>query len=124
MAIEAAGAGDAANKLPYVPGLDQDADLHPDDEDDADAVPKCVVVDPGFDWQDDRPPNHPWNEMVIYEVHTKGFTRLHSAVRDDLRGTYAGLASEPALEYLQRLGVTAVELLPVHHIIDEGFLHG
>ena len=61
--------------------------------------------------------------MVIYEVHTKGYTKLHPDVREDLRGTYAGLASEPALEYLQQLGVTAVELLPVHHIIDESFLH-
>jgi isoamylase len=122
-AIEGAVAWDVANTLPYVPSLDGDADLHMDDEDDAGAVPKCVVVEPGFDWEDDRPPNHPWNEMVIYEVHTKGFTRQHGAVREDLRGTYAGLASEPALEYLQNLGVTAVELLPVHHIIDEGFLH-
>ena len=61
--------------------------------------------------------------MVIYEVHVKGFTKLHPDVRDDLRGTYAGLASEPALEYFHELGVTAVELLPVHHIADEGFLH-
>jgi glycogen operon protein len=61
--------------------------------------------------------------MVIYEVHTKGYTKLHPAVREDLRGTYAGLASEPALEYFQSVGVTAVELLPVHHIIDESFLH-
>jgi glycogen operon protein len=59
---------------------------------------------------------------VIYEVHVKGFTKLSNEVREDLRGTYAGLASEPALEYLKALGVTAVELLPVHHIIDEGFL--
>jgi len=117
----------AANTLPYVPpsaGEDiEDADLYLDDEDDAEAIPKCVIVDPGFDWEDDRPPKHPWNEMVIYEVHTRGYTKLHPAVRDDLRGTYAGLASEPALEYLQSLGVTAVELLPVHHIIDESFLH-
>src|SRR5439155_25671389 len=63
-----------------------------------------------------------WNETVIYEVHVKGFTMRHPDVRDDLRGTYAGLASEPALEYLQSLGVTAVELLPVHHIADESFL--
>jgi isoamylase len=61
--------------------------------------------------------------MVIYEVHVKGFTKLSNEVREDLRGTYAGLASEPAIEYLKALGVTAVELLPVHHIIDEGFLH-
>ena len=113
----------AANTLPYVPSGDEDADLHIDDEDDAPAIPKCVVIDPSFDWENDRLPNHPWNEMVIYEVHTKGYTKLHPSVRDDLRGTYAGLASEPALEYFQSLGVTAVELLPVHHIIDENFLH-
>ena len=113
----------AANVLPYVPTGDEDADLQFDDEDDAEAIPKCVVVDPTFDWEHDRPPNHPWSETVIYEVHTKGFTKLHPDVREDLRGTYAGLASEPALEYLQNLGVTAVELLPVHHIIDESFLH-
>src|SRR4051794_33348408 len=122
-AIEGAVDWDAANTLPYVPSLDEDADLHLDDEDSADAVPKCFVIDPSFDWEDDAHPNHPWQEMVIYEVHVKGYTKLHRDVRDDLRGTYAGLASEPALEYLQSLGVTAVELLPVHHIADEGFLH-
>jgi isoamylase len=106
-----------------VPSPDDDADLYLDDDDSADAIPKCIVVDPSFDWEDDAPPNHPWQEMVIYEVHVKGYTKLHQAVREDLRGTYAGLASEPALEYLQSLGVTAVELLPIHHIADEGFLH-
>jgi isoamylase len=113
----------AANVLPYVPSGDEDADLSIDDEDDAAAIPKCVVIDPSFDWEDDRRPNLRWNEMVIYEVHTKGYTKLHPAVREDLRGTYAGLASEPALAYFQSVGVTAVELLPVHHIIDESFLH-
>ena len=121
-AIEGPVDWDAANVLPYVPGPDDDADLYIDDEDDAEAIPKCVVVDPTFNWENDRLPNHPWSEMVIYEVHTKGYTKLHPDVREDLRGTYAGLASEPALEYLQNLGVTAVELLPVHHIIDESFL--
>ena len=67
-------------------------------------------------------PRVPWNETVIYEAHVKGFTKLRNGVRDDLRGTYGGLASEDAIEYLTALGVTAVELLPVHHIIDEGFL--
>jgi isoamylase len=114
---------DAGNTLPYAPSLDADADLRVDEADDAAAIPKCVVIDQRFDWENDAPPNHPWNETVIYEVHTKGFTMLHQTVREDLRGTYAGLASEPALEYLKSLGVTAVELLPVHHIIDEGFLH-
>src|SRR5207248_8150924 len=86
------------------------SDLH-DDEDSADAIPKCVVIDPAFDWGDDRPPNNPWHETVIYEVHVKGFTKLSNDVREDLRGTYAGLASEPALEYLKSLGITAGELL-------------
>jgi glycogen operon protein len=113
----------AANTLPYVPGLDENADLEPDDEDDADAIPKCVVVDPGFDWEGDRAPGHSWSDTVIYEVHVKGFTEQHPGVPEDLRGTYAGLASEPALEHLRELGVTAVELLPIHHIADEGFLH-
>jgi glycogen operon protein len=122
-AIEGPVDWDAANTLPYVASVDADADLHIDSTDSARAIPKCVVVDPRFDWENDAPPNHPWNEMVIYEVHVKGFTKLHPTVREDLRGTYAGLASEPALEYFKSLGVTAVELLPVHHIIDEGFLH-
>jgi isoamylase len=122
-AIEGGVRWAAANTLPYVPSPDDDADLHLDDEDDAEAIPKCVVVDPDFDWGDDRRPDHPWNETVIYEVHVKGFTKLSHDVREDLRGTYAGLASEASLAYLNSLGVTAVELLPIHHIIDEGFLH-
>ena len=108
--------------LPYVPTGGEDADLEPDDEDDADAIPKCVVVDPRFDWEGDRPPRTPWNETVIYETHVKGFTKLHPGVREDLRGTYAGLASDDAIAHLKSLGVTAVELLPVHHIADENFL--
>ena len=97
----------------------EDADLYADDEDDADAIPKCVVVDERFDWEDDRPPARPWSETIIYELHVKGFTKLNEHIREDLRGTYAGLASEPAIEYLTSLGVTAVELLPIHHIADE-----
>jgi isoamylase len=108
--------------LPYVPDGTEDADLEPDDEDDADAIPRCVVVDGGFDWEGDVWPRTPWHETVIYEVHVKGFTRLNEHVRADLRGTYAGLASEAAVEYLTSLGVTAVELLPIHHIADEQFV--
>jgi len=113
-----------ANVLPYVPteGAGDDADLELDDEDSAIAIPKSVVVDPHFDWEGDRRPDIPLHEMIIYEAHVKGFTKLHPEVRDDLRGTYAGLASPAALKYLQDLGVTAVELLPVHHIADESFL--
>jgi len=121
--IEGAVDWDAANVLPYTPDDTPDADLEPDDEDDAEAVPKSVVVDPSFDWEGDLPPRTPWNETVIYETHVKGYTIRHPGVRDDLRGTYAGLASDEALAYLQRLGVTAVELLPIHHIADESFLH-
>ncbi len=122
-AIEGPILWENANTLPYVPSPDPDADLELDDEDDADAIPKCVVVDPSFDWEGDRPPDHRWEEMVIYETHVKGITRRRADVRDDLRGTYAGLASEPVLAYLKELGVTAVELLPIHHIADEHFLH-
>jgi isoamylase len=123
-AIEGPVKWEAANALPYVPTPDDpDADLEPDDEDSEPAIPKCLVIDPGFDWQDDRPPRTPWSQTVIYETHVKGFTKLHPEVREDLRGTYAGLASDEAVAYLQELGVTAVELLPVHHIADEHFLH-
>jgi glycogen operon protein len=113
---------DAANVLPYVPSADADADLEPDDEDSAPAMPRCVVVDESFDWEDDTQPRRRWDETVIYETHVKGFTQCMEDVREDLRGTYAAMASEPAIAYLQELGATAVELLPVHHIIDEGFL--
>ncbi len=110
-----------ASVLPYVadPEAGDDADLVMFEGDSAIAVPKSVVIDQRFDWEDDRPPNRPLHETVIYEVHVKGFTKKLEGVREDLRGTYAGLASEPALEYLTSLGVTAVELLPIHHIADE-----
>jgi isoamylase len=113
-----------ANVLPYVPQPDagDDADLERDDEDSAVAIPKSVVVDDRFEWEGDRPPNIPFDRTVIYETHVKGFTMRHPGVREDLRGTYAGLASEAAIDYLRSLGVTAVELLPVHHIADESFL--
>jgi glycogen operon protein len=112
--------------MPYVPTGEDDADLEPDDEDDDAAIPKSVVVDQDFDWSGDRPLRIPWADTIIYETHVKGFTKLNPEVREDLRGTYAGLASEPALAYLKELGITAVELLPVHHISDEEFLaeHG
>jgi len=116
----------AANVLPYVPdpdGVRDDADLEFDDEDDVSAIPKCIVVDERFDWEGDRPPQRPWSETVIYETHVKGFTQRREDLPDNLRGTYAGLASDEALGYLKELGVTAVELLPVHHISDESFLH-
>ncbi len=121
-AIEGGIRWEAANVLPYVPDDTPYADLEPDDEDDAEAIPKCVVVDEGFDWEDDAPPRTAWNDTIIYETHVKGFTMRHPGVREDLRGTYGGLAAKPAVEYLASLGVTAVELLPIHHIADESFL--
>jgi isoamylase len=124
-AIDGAVEWDAANVLPYVPSGADDADLTLDETDSAPAVPRSIVIDPAFDWEDDDwvRPRVPWNQTVIYEVHVKGFTKTRGDVREDLRGSYAGLASEGAIAYLKSLGVTAVELLPVHHIADEGFLH-
>jgi glycogen operon protein len=124
-AIDGAIDWNAANVLPYVPSGADDADLTPDGTDSAPAVPRSIVIDPAFDWEDDDwvRPRVPWNQTVIYEVHVKGFTKTRGDVREDLRGSYAGLASEGAIAYLKSLGVTAVELLPVHHIADEGFLH-
>jgi glycogen operon protein len=114
----------AANVLPYLPGTGAaDADLLIDESDSAPAIPRSVVIDPTFDWEGDVHLNIPWQETVIYEAHVKGFSKLREGVREDLRGTYAGLAADDSIAYLKDLGVTAVELLPVHHIIDEGFLH-
>jgi glycogen operon protein len=112
-----------AGVLPYVPDGSEDADLTPDGADDAAAMPKSVVIDDAFPWEEDAPPRIPFADTVIYETHVKGFTMRHPGVREEVRGTYSGLAAEPAITYLRDLGVTAVELLPVHHISDESFLH-
>ncbi len=117
-AIEGPIRWERGNTLPYVAG-DEDGDLERDDEDDAAAIPKSIVVDHSFDWEDVPWPRRPWHETVIYETHVRGFTKQLPGVREDLRGTYAGLASETAIGYLTGLGVTAVELLPIHHIADE-----
>jgi glycogen operon protein len=97
-------------------------DLTRDVRDSARGIPKCVVIDPAFDWGDDRRPNTPFSETIIYETHVRGLTQQHPEVPEPLRGTYAGLASPPVLDYLRRLGVTAVELLPVHHFVNDQFL--
>jgi isoamylase len=99
-----------------------DADLSRDDRDSAGAIPKSVVVDTRFRWGADRPPQIPWPETIIYEVHVKGFTAGHPDVSKELRGTYAGLAHPAILDYLRSLGVTAVELLPVHHFVADRHL--
>src|SRR6056297_1652463 len=96
------------------------------DTDSAPFVPRSVVHQPHFDWGGDRRLQLPWHETVIYEVHVKGFTARHPDIPEDLRGTYAGLAHQASIDYLKDLGVTAVELLPVHqflhdkHLVDQG----
>jgi glycogen operon protein len=98
---------------------DPDGDLSLDDRDSAGAMPKCVVVDSAFTWGDDRSPRTPWNRTVIYECHVRGMTMRHPGVPEDLRGTYLGLASDPVVDHLTNLGVTAVELMPVHQFLPE-----
>jgi isoamylase len=97
-------------------------DLSFDRRDNAAGMPKCRVVDPAFTWGDDRSPRIPWSDMVIYELHVRGFTMRHPQVPNALRGTYAGLATAPVIEYLKQLGVTAVELMPVHSFVDDRHL--
>jgi isoamylase len=107
--------------FPYRIG-DSKEDLSCDSEDDAAGMPKGVVTASHFDWQSDRAPQTPLHESIIYEVHVKGFTAQHPDVPENIRGTYAGLASAPAIEYLKKLGVTAVELMPVHDFLDDKHL--
>jgi glycogen operon protein len=103
-----------------------DGDLSFDARDNARLTPKSVVIDPSFDWAGDRRPARPLHETVIYEVHVKGFSKLWNVIPEPLRGTYAGLATPQAIGYFKDLGVTAIELLPVHqhadskHLLDKG----
>ena len=92
------------------------------DLDSAPFCPKCVVVNPYFDWAQDRRPNTPWHKTVVYETHVKGFTKRHPEIPEELRGTYEGMAHPVAIKYLQRLGITAVELLPVHQFVQDSVL--
>ncbi|MEX1295853.1 MAG: glycogen debranching protein GlgX [Candidatus Limnocylindrales bacterium] len=120
---------------PYARAIDGEVDWQPavfghqlaaphlrDEQDSAPFVPRSIVIDRAFDWGDDRRPGHPEHKTIIYEAHVKGFTKRHPAIPPELRGTYAGMAHPAAIEHLQRLGVTAVELLPVHHFVHDGFL--
>ena len=123
---------------PYAKAVGRPLALHPslfgflfeskgleiDSSDSAPYAPLGAVVDPAFDWRDDALPATPWSETVIYELHVKGFTALQPDVPEELRGTYLGLASAPAIRHLLDLGVTAVELMPVHSHADEpGLVH-
>jgi glycogen operon protein len=97
-------------------------DLSYDRRDSASGMPKCKVIDNAFTWGDDRRPEIAWHEMVIYEVHVRGLTMSHPDVPAPLRGTYAALASAPVIDYLKRLGITTVELMPVHAFVDDRVL--
>ena len=101
---------------------DPNADLSKCEQDDAAGIPKAVVTSTHFDWQNDRLPETPLYESVIYELHVKGFTAQHPDVPEKLRGTYLGLVAPPVIEYLKKLGVTAVELMPVHDFLDDKIL--
>ena len=124
---------------PYARAIDNTIDWNPavfaydfddhdqrNETDSAAFVPKAVVINPFFDWESDRLLRTPWNETVIYEAHTKGATMLHPDIDEDSRGTYAGIAHPAFVDHLTKLGVTAVELLPVHefvhdqHLLDKG----
>jgi len=99
-----------------------DADLSFSELDSAPFVPKSVVVDAQFDWGDDKPPQIPYHQTIIYETHVKGFTKLHPQIPEDIRGTYAALSHPVTIQYLKDLGITAVELMPVHHFIIDRHL--
>jgi len=108
----------SAPVFPYKLG-DPVEDLAKDDHDDVLGMQKCVIVNPYFDWEEDRPLKIPLAESIIYELHVKGFTKLHPDIPEELRGSYAGLASRPAIQYLKKLGITAVELMPVHAFLTD-----
>ena len=102
------------------------SDTELDDRDSAPFMPKCVVVDPTFDWDAEKALNHAWEDTVVYEAHVKGITQLHPEVPEADRGTFAGLASDAVIAHLQRIGATAIELLPIHgfvqdrHLVEKG----
>jgi isoamylase len=115
--------GEPDNKGPIFPyDLGSGDDTKKDDQDSAAFVPKSIVIDGKFDWGEDCPPETPIADSIIYEMHVRGFSMRNPDVPEKLRGTYAGLAHDASIAYLKKLGVTAVELLPVHHFIDEGHL--
>jgi glycogen operon protein len=97
-------------------------DLSYNDTDSGPFVPKSVVIDASFNWENDKPPRIPYHQSVIYELHVKGFTNLHPAIPEKIRGTYAALAHPVTIDYIKSLGITAIELMPVHHFIIERHL--
>ena len=101
---------------------DPQADLSFDERDNGASAPLASVIDTAFTWGDDKLPLTPLHETVIYELHVKGFTKRHPDIPEELRGTYGGIGCEAAIRHLKSLGITAVELLPVHHHVDERHL--
>jgi glycogen operon protein len=99
-----------------------DGDLSFSESDSAPYIPKSVVIDHNFDWEGVKPPNIPYHQSIIYEAHLKGFTKLHPGIPENLRGTYAALAHPVTIQYLKDLGITAVELMPVHHFVADRHL--
>ncbi len=97
-------------------------DMSFNDSDSAGFMPKSVVIHPDFDWQGDVPPNIPYHNTVIYEIHIKGFTQLWDRIPENIRGTYAAIAHPASIEYLKQLGITAVELMPIHHFVADHHL--
>jgi glycogen operon protein len=100
----------------------KDEDLSFDERDSAAFMPKCRVVDPAFTWGNDRRPRIPWERTIVYETHVKGVTKRHPLVPEDARGTYAGLANHEVIKHIKSLGVTAVELLPIHFFVNDDYL--
>jgi glycogen operon protein len=100
----------------------ENPDNSKNDLDSADVMPKSIVVDQAFDWEGDAPPRRPWHKTILYEAHVKGFTKRHPSLPEDLRGTYGGLAHPETIAYLEKLGITAIELLPVHQFVQDSLL--
>lgn len=100
----------------------ENEDLSYSEIDSAPYIPKCAVIDHNFDWEDDKPPMIPYHKSIIYETHVKGFTKLHPDIPEEIRGTYAALAHPVTISYLKQLGITAIELMPVHHFIVDRHL--
>ena len=99
-----------------------DKDLSFDERDSAPFMPKCRVIDPAFSWGAERRPQVPWERTVVYEMHVRGYTMRHPCVPPEMRGTFAGLMRPEVVDYIRRLGVTAVELLPIHAFVDDSHL--
>ncbi|MCF0041262.1 glycogen debranching protein GlgX [Dyadobacter fanqingshengii] len=101
---------------------DKQADLSFSETDSAPHLPKSIVIDPAFDWEDDKAPKIPYHDTIIYEAHVKGLTKLHPGIPAEIQGTYAGIAHPVMIQYLNDMGITAIELMPVHHFVSDRHL--